>query len=607
MTALATTHDALDADLDWLRAILRDLTTVTPGLSAWEVGLWEGGVRVTLHADQLVHLDLHEPVAGRCYASTPSFSLFARLDGDMTYATKCVVEDFVEALRAGDDGTLTMSKGAQVQVDAPVDRDDAPLTLQDVLAWNSAAQQYRERLHQCTYFALQTILSDDLYPHVCLGSPISEADIKDSWREVDRLMRAGRAPRKLGIYVHVPYCTVECGFCYCGKTEEFGRDDVDTYTKNLLAELDEYASLVEGQQITSVYFGGGTPSLLTPVAMRRIFELLYGRYDVPEGTQVIFEGNPDSLKPHKVEILGTLGRVTRLTIGIQTLDPKVQEYVRRFNKKEDIEAAIKAAKDVGIPHVNFDCIAGLKGQTMDSWKRDVDYLLSLGPDSLHINGFRPLPRTLYTKRGGALEPGQEALRDEMMRWAEDRLEEVGFSETLGQGPHRTVNAANLQEFDLRTQNSSLLGFGYPARSHSFAGYYYVRDTTKGFVPSLREQNAAGERVYMGIRADIREEMHKYVVTNIRGGFDRQEFRDLFGADAVEEMPEGFKALQDLGAVEITPQRVRFRTGRQVDALVYRLFFYSDQMVGLAMQAWGKDYDPSADYMSHLEYLVPTAD
>ncbi|MCB9665381.1 MAG: radical SAM protein [Alphaproteobacteria bacterium] len=606
MTALATSHDVPDADLGWLRSILTDLAAVTSGLSGWEVALWEGGVRVTLQADQQVHLDLHARVEGNSYASTPSLSLFARLDGDMTYATKCVVEDFVAALRAADDGSLTLAKGEHVHVDAPVDRDDAPLTLQDVLAWNSAAQQYRERLHMCSFFALKTILTDDLYPHVCLGSPIAEEEIKESWREVDRLMRAGRAPDKLGIYVHVPYCTVECGFCYCGKTQEFDRGDVDQYTLNLLAELEEYGELVQGQQITSVYFGGGTPSLLTPVAMRRIFETLYERYDVPEGTQVIFEGNPDSLKPNKVEILGTLGRVTRLTIGIQTLDPTVQEYVKRFNRKEDIEAAIKAAKDVGIPHVNFDCIAGLQGQTMDSWKRDVDYLLSLGPDSLHINGFRPLPRTLYTKRGQALEPGQEELRDAMMRWAEERLEEVGFSETLGQGPHRTRNAANLQEYDLRTQNSSLLGFGYPARSHSFGGFYYVRDTTKGFVPSLREQNA-GERRYSGIRADLREEMHKYVVTNIRGGFDRGDFRRLFGEDAVDVMAEGFKALQDLGAVEITPERVRFRTGRQVDALVYRLFFYSDQMARLAMEAWGSEYDPSEDYMAHLEYLVPKAD
>ncbi|MCB0790092.1 MAG: radical SAM protein, partial [Flavobacteriales bacterium] len=175
-------------------------------------------------------------------------------------------------------------------------------------------------------------------------------------------MSEGRAPDKLGIYVHIPYCTVECAFCYCGKTEDFSRQDMDTYVGHLVRDMEEQAELVKGQKITSIYFGGGTPSLLTPPAMRQIFETMYAGFDVPEGTQVIFEGNPDSLKPNKVEILGTLGRVTRLTMGIQTLDPVVQKWVRRHNKKEDVEAAIQAAKAIGIPHVNFDCIAGLPSQ-----------------------------------------------------------------------------------------------------------------------------------------------------------------------------------------------------------------------------------------------------
>lgn len=599
------------SSLSWLEALLRDLAAGTPGLASWDLSLWEGGVRVDLGTEPPVRLDLHARIDGEAYAHTASISMFARVDGAMSPSAQAVTAAFVDAVAQADDGALILPKGASIHVDAPQDRpDDVPLTLQDVLAWRDAAEAYREQLHVYSYVALKSILTDDLYPHVMsLGEPVAESDIQASWRQVNRLMTEGRAPNKLGIYVHIPYCTVECAFCYCGKTEEFGKDDVDSYVLNLLDELNTYADFVDGQPITSIYFGGGTPSLLTPPAMRRIFTDLYDRFDVPEGTQVIFEGNPDSLKPHKVEILGTLGRVTRLTMGIQTLDPEVQKWVRRFNKKEDVEAAIRAAKAIGIPHVNFDCIAGLPSQSMQSWQRDIDYLLSLEPDSIHLNGFRPLPRTIYAQKGAALEPEQERLRDEMLAWAEERLAEAGFGATLEQGPHRTRNAANIQEYDLRTQNSSLLGLGYPSRSHAFAGWYYIRDTQLGdgsFVGALREQNK-GERIYRGVPADHREEMHKYVVTNIRGGFQRQEFRDLFGIDAVDAMPAGFKALEELGAVAYIDDKVKFRTGRSIDALVYRSFFYSDAMRERVFAAWGDGYDKDEDYLAHLEYLVPPAD
>lgn len=593
----------------WITAWLAEVARITPDLVGTSVGLWEGGVRVhVVTPEQEVDLDLHPRVEGNAFATTPSLTLYVRLpEGQsLTQRTGEVLARLVGRLRAIDLGGLVLPKGEQIHVADAAKPERPPLTLDAILAWRDAESEYADRLHLYSFLALQTILTDDLYPHMSLGEPIDEAEIQASWRHTAALIGEGRAPQKLGIYVHVPYCTVECSFCYCGKTEDFTRTDVDGYVDRLVEELEAYAPLVRGRAITSVYFGGGTPSLLTPPALRRVFETMYGLFDVPEGTQVIFEGNPDSLKPAKIEILGGLGRVTRLTIGIQTLDPVVQKFVRRFNKKEDIEAAITAARAAGIPHVNFDCIAGLDGQTMASFQHDLDYLLSLEPDSIHLNGFRPLPRTLYAHGGHALSPEQEALRDAMMAWGEDRLAHQGHTNTMEQGPHRTRNAANLQEYDLRKQNSSLLGFGYPARSHSFGGFYYQRDTEDGFVPALRRQNA-GTRRYKGLRADLREEMHKYLVTNIRGGFARSEFVDLFGMDPRDAAPEGFKVLERLGVIETVGDRILFHTGRHVDSLVLRLFFYSDDLIRRAMAAWGGSYRRDEDYKRHLEYLVPPAD
>lgn len=596
--------------LGWIEALCEEVAHTEGALRSWRLSLWEGGVRIHLDTEaQAVELDLHPRTEGSAYANTPSLTLYARIPagGTMSNGARAVVSTLVGRLRDLDHGHLTLPKSAPVETAVPAYvKEEANRSLTELLARAPQDDALRKKLHFYTYLALKAMISDDLYPHMTLASPIPEADIQASWAHTSKLIAGKAAPQKLGIYIHVPYCTVECSFCYCGKTEEFTRTDFDLYVDRLIEEMEAYAPLVAGREITSVYFGGGTPSLLSPPALRRVFTTLYSLFHVPEGTQVIFEGNPDSLKPNKVEILGTLGRVTRLTIGIQTLDPLVQKYVRRFNKKEDIEAAIGAARAIGIPHVNFDCIAGLEGQSMESFQHDLRYLLSLEPDSIHLNGFRPLPRTLYTTQGGGLSKEQEALRDAMMAWGEQLLEEHGHANLMEQGPHRTRNAANLQEYDLRKQNSSLLGFGYPARSHSFAGWYYQRETGVGFVPELQQQNA-GARRYKGIRADLREEMHKYLVTNIRGTISRKEFSDLFGLQPEQAMPEAFRVMEQLGAVAYRDDQVTFRTGRHVDSLILRLFFYSEEVMKRAVAAWGEGYDPQEDYLRTLEYLVPPAD
>ena len=610
---------------DWVGHICRVLQKHAPTLTEWETSLWEGGVRIDLQiGGQPVGITLRPRVDEPAWGHTDSLSLALQLPPDTTLpnASKKVVEALFKLIRKHDQGGLTLPTAAvtvpthETRVPMPERSPDgrdvatdaeARLTLDAVLSWRTAHEELSEELQENAYIALRAMLSDDLYPHVVgLGETLDEAQILDAWSDTKQFMKEGRAPQKLGLYCHIPYCTVECTFCYCGKTEDFVRSDVDQYVDQLVMEADLFAERVDGMPFTSVYFGGGTPSLLTPPAMRRLFQHFYSQFHVPEGTQVVFEGNPDSLKPNKVDILAGEGRVTRLTIGIQTLDPDVQKYVRRYNKHEDVEAALRAARSGGIPHINFDCIAGLEGQSMESFQRDVRYLLSLEPDSIHLNGFRPLPRTNFRQEGRAMSLEQERLRDEMLAWGHELLATNGYANQLQQGPHRTQDAANIQEYDLRRQNSSLVGLGFPARAHAFGGYYYVRSTQDGFVPELRHQNT-GARRWRGVRSDHNEEMHKFLVTNIRNGVDRAEFAQLFGQDVLAAKPEPLKILERLGAVDIRQRRVHFHTGNLVDSLIYRVFCYSDAHRARAMSVWGHEFDRSVDYRALLNQYVPQND
>jgi hypothetical protein len=201
-----------------------------------------------------------------------------------------------------------------------------------------------------------------------------------------------------------------------------------------------------------------------------------------------------------------------------------------------------------------------------------------------------------------MSPERVALRDEMLAWGTSALAEAGHGSDLGQGPRRTRNAANIQEYDLRRQNSSLLGLGFPARAHSFGSHYYLPDASEGFDPSLQRE-LGGVRRWRAIRAGVEEERHKYLVSNLRTGFTRTEFLSLFGVDPIEAAPEGFAALEAMGVVHVGTEEISCSTETATEDLIYRSFLFSPALMARAKEVWGPEYDPNADYSAQLEKLV----
>lgn len=595
----------------WLDRVCSAVADKLPILEQHHVSLWEGGVRLQLVADgQQVGLRFRPRVDTNAYRHTASLTIALDLDGSLSSEAEKVVTTLISVIERNDHGDIELPSSEQIVPPEQVTGETVAgpdtgrtITMEMLKRWRKAERDLKRELHENAFIALMSVVTDDLYPNVmALGAPIPEDEIVSAWKNVDTRMKEGRAPKKLGLYLHVPYCTTECTFCYCGKTDQFRRSDVDLYVERLIQEMGVLSPHLADQTFTSVYFGGGTPSLLTPPAMRRVFTELYSHYRVPEGTQVVFEGNPDSLNERKIQVLAEVGRVTRLTVGIQSLDPVVQKNINRNNTHADVRRAVQAARTFAISHVNFDLIAGLEGQTMASWQADVRFCLEMRPDSLHLNGFRPLPRTNFKNQQRGLSPDHEALRDSMLAWGHEELARSGFDLDGA----KTQDADNMQEYNLRRQNSSLVGLGFPARSHAFAGYYYVRELKKGFVPELQNQLADGRR-FWGVPVDDNEEMHKYLVTNIRDEFERSEFQELFGVDAVDALPEVFESLGSLGAVEVRDRTVKFHTGNWVDAAVYRGFAYSAVMRKRSMDTWGARYDPDEDYRAALEGLVASVE
>ncbi len=441
----------------------------------------------------------------------------------------------------------------------------------------------------------RTLVLQEFYPYVgALGRPTPEAEILDGWRATAARIRDGRAPNQTGLYIHFPFCAVRCRFCYCAMTDNLEKGAVSRYLTTLMADMRRYGAILDGTAISTVFIGGGTPSLMRVGQLEEFFATMHECFHIPETTQITVETNPDSLGEKKLDVLRRVGRATRITIGVQTLDPEAQRRAKRFNKAEKVRALVEAAHERGML-VNMDLMTGMDGQSFESFQKDARFVLSLEPDSLHLSGFRPVRHD-----GGdmTLDHEQVERRRQMSEWGAALLREHGIEPRLGMPPSRDEAAVNEQIVEWRDFNASLLGLGVSAYAHSFGSHFYETsrdyETSAGIDASL-VQFGRRDRSYYALPADGEEGAHRFLVHNLQDGYPVARFRDIFGKDPWEVAPERWQDLEELGVISVADGQVRAHVTSHAEKLICGVFLYSPMIIERMASMWGGEYDPDTDY------------
>ncbi|OIV35712.1 coproporphyrinogen III oxidase [Mangrovactinospora gilvigrisea] len=205
---------------------------------------------------------------------------------------------------------------------------------------------------------------------------------------------AGAAARPLGFYVHVPYCATRCGYC-----------DFNTYTADelrgtggIVADRAHYADTVieeirlarrvlgqdDGRPVETVFFGGGTPTLLPAADLGRVLGAVRDEFGLAAGAEVTTEANPDSVDARYLEELRAAG-FTRMSFGMQSARQDVLRVLERTHTPGRPEAAVKEARAAGFAHINLDLIYGTPGETDDDWRASLEAALAAGPD--HVSAY----------------------------------------------------------------------------------------------------------------------------------------------------------------------------------------------------------------------------
>ncbi|RWZ61254.1 coproporphyrinogen III oxidase [Labedella populi] len=267
-----------------------------------------------------------------------------------------------------------------------------------------------------------------------MGGPLPLADPAPRDGALPVSVANGADERAFGVYVHVPFCTVRCGYCDFNTytaTELRGASRAD-YASTAVAEMELAARVLEGAGLperpaTTVFFGGGTPTLLPAGDLVRMLEGVRSRFGIAEGAEITTEANPDSVD---AEYLGRLAAAgfTRVSFGMQSAVPRVLATLDRTHDPERIPVVVAAAREAGL-QVSLDLIYGTPGESIDDWRTSLETAITQRPD--HVSAYALIveqgTRLARRIRSGQLEAPSDDLQADMYELADEMLGRSGYS------------------------------------------------------------------------------------------------------------------------------------------------------------------------------------
>ncbi len=245
----------------------------------------------------------------------------------------------------------------------------------------------------------------------------------------------GAADRSFGVYVHVPFCAVRCGYCDFNtytSAELGGGADQAAYASTATAELDLAARVLDAAGLPArpaqtVFFGGGTPTVLPAGDLARLLRAVRDRLGLAPGAEVTTEANPDSVTPAALAELAAAG-FTRVSFGMQSAVPHVLATLDRTHDPARVPLAVRWAREAGLA-VSLDLIYGTPGESLADWRTSLDAALGCEPD--HVSAYALVVEegtrmAVKVRRGELPAPDDDALAD-AYELADDTLRAAGFS------------------------------------------------------------------------------------------------------------------------------------------------------------------------------------
>lgn len=331
-----------------------------------------------------------------------------------------------------------------------------------------------------------------------------------------------------GIYIHIPFCKQACHYCdfHFSTNTNSTAEMVDMICRELELRKNYLNS---ENQVESIYFGGGTPSLIPTLQIEKILNQIHKNFSL-NVKEVTLEANPDDLNPIKLKELRALG-VDRLSIGIQTFDEGILKFYNRAHTAEESLNAIALAKDSGFQKLSIDLIYGFPSENHDIWKKDLEIALSQDPGHISSYCLTVEPKTALGnwEKKGIYNPATDDFAAEQFEMLCHHLEKAGYIQ------YEISNFGKAGQFALHNTNYWLgvpyLGVGPSA--HSFDGKIRGANISNNaiYIKNLKKN----ELLFSEEATTVTDSANDYILTSLRTiwGLDLEYIQRNFGFDLLQ--------------------------------------------------------------------------
>lgn len=386
-----------------------------------------------------------------------------------------------------------------------------------------------------------------------------------------------RADTPLGLYTHIPFCRKRCHFCYFRVYTDKNSDDIKGYLDALLKEMASYSSrpVIGGRKPRFIYFGGGTPSYLSPDQLRYLSDGMKRLLPWDEAEEVTFEGEPGTLTDHKLAAIRAMG-VTRLSLGIEHFDDHILEVNGRAHRSKEVLRAYQYAREIGFPQINIDLIAGMVEETEEKWQETVAKAVALRPDSVTIYQMEvPYNTGIYRQmkaEGRLVAPVADW--ETKRRWVNDaygEFEKIGYTVTSGTTVVRDPAKVKFVYRDGLFSGADILSIGVASFGHLNGAHYQNHHDFDPYVHAVQAGHRPVHRAYL---PDAEERYIREFMLQLKLGRVRLEpFTRKFGRDPREQFAAPLATLREQGFLNVGSDQISItREGlMQVDRLLHEFF------------------------------------
>ncbi|WP_099187354.1 radical SAM family heme chaperone HemW [Tepidibacter mesophilus] len=363
-----------------------------------------------------------------------------------------------------------------------------------------------------------------------------------------------------GLYVHVPFCIKKCNYCDFNSFK-LDYEDKKRYIRSIITEMNLYSKQFDKDCFSTVFIGGGTPSILENEELKLLIDNIHSNFDIVDDAEISIEANPGTLTEEKLNTLFLSG-VNRLSIGLQSSDRKHLESLGRIHSYEEFKENFEIARKIGFENINVDLMFSLPSQTFEHWKQTLKDVVKLNPS--HISAYSLIIENetvfgrLYDE--GKLELLDEELDLKMYYYTRDYLKEKGYNQYeisnyakdkkeckhnilywrcgqylgLGPGAHSYLNKERFSNYkDIKTYCEKLRNFELPIEN----------------IEKLDKQDMIEEKIFMGLR--------------MNEGIDLKKINEEFKVDFMKMYKNEVESLKNTNLIELVDSRLSL-TNKGID-------------------------------------------